>query len=179
MKLLFSIAFVLVSAVLSMASENAFLNKIHWEKSTDSIVVNLEFKGTLPERYRVHLDHDQEGNLSVTASFLKATADTIIFDKPGRPAWLAYLSKPEQGKNVLRVHLFVTRKVAYRSEWIGNVFRIVIPNTVVESSPFWKKPWLYVGVAVASAGGALLWLTSGGSTPGTADIAPPDINLPD
>jgi len=177
MKVLFLV--LLLQGMMLAQEPFAQLGDIQVTKGADSVVIDLHFQGQLPEKYRVHLDQDSSGNMSVTASFLKALPDSSRLAKRDIPPWLAYVVRGNGESQMLQVHVFVGRKVVYRSEWNGSVFRVVLPNAIVEKSPFWKKPWLYVGIA--AAGGAILWLTTGGgsSSNGDENIAPPDIILPE
>lgn len=175
----FLLLIFLLQGMILAEESYALLSDIQITKGSDSVVIDLQFQGQLPEKYRVHLDQDSSGNMSVTASFLKATPDSSRLARKDLPPWLAYVLRGKGDAQMLQVHVFVGRKVVYRSEWNGSVFRVVLPNAIVENSPFWKKPWLYVGIA--AAGGAILWLTTGGGSgnTGDGDIDPPDIVLPE
>lgn len=171
------LAGILMVAACAFATPSV-LKDITIQKSQDSISVGLVFAGDVPEKYRVQLVSDSSGVKNLVLAFLGASHDTLALRPDVLPKWIVPTLAKDKGQFVLSVHVFLTREVTYKSRWHGNVFHITFPNVVDVKNPFWKKPWLYVGLGAAAAGGAVIWITTS-SQPTNHPIEPPDINLPD
>ena len=168
---------LLAQISLAWAGEASKLHDIQAVETLDSIQLNLNFTGDLPEKYRVFALKDSLGNTALMLAFLGAEFDTTDFAK-SHPKWLAAESLQDHGANVVRIHVRLNRNVPYRGEWKGNTFQLMLANAVDKSKSLWKEPWLYVGLGAATVGGAVLWMSVGSSTSSNQDIPPPDIKLP-
>ena len=162
---------------LAQAGEASVLRDVQVVESLDSVQLQLNFSGDLPEKYRVIAVKDSTGTSSLLLAFLGVSFDTTGFAKD-HPKWLSAESVNEDGKKIARLHVLLNRDVAFRGEWKGNGFHLVLPNAIERNESMWKKPWIYVGLGAATVGGAVLWMTVGSSTNSNQDIPSPDIKLP-
>lgn len=162
------------------ASGISLLQNIAWVEQKDSLELKLAFGGDLPEKYRVTLVKDSTAQIVLMLAFLGADTAKITYSGGAAPNWLRIHAETEKGRQVLRLFVAVEREVAFRGEWKGSQFSLVLPNTLPTKRPIWKNPWVYVGVGAATVGGAVFWLTTGKSTSSKSEeIAPPDIELPE
>jgi hypothetical protein len=175
---LWAVCGLLLGFSQAMASTSSWLKNLTWEQARDSMSVTLHFAGDLPEKYRVSMTADTAGVKSLMLAFLNAEVDTQSVKPESMPKWMTVQTESDLGNTVLRINVFVMRDVVFKGEWKGNSFRVTFPNAVTKDNPFWKRPWLYVGLGAAAAGGAVIWITTG-SSPNSQNIAPPDINLPE
>ena len=167
-----------VNNAWSDADSSAVLERISWTETRDTVVLSLEFSGNLPEKYRVHPDQDTAGNRSLLLAFLGASIGHDPFQGAVPPTWVIIQPQAEGVAKQLRLLVMTNREVVYHSQWKGNAFQLVFPNVLWKENPFWKKPWLYMGLGAAVAGGTVLWLTTGKSTNSSQTIDPPNIDLP-
>jgi len=177
MKWWVSLCILLATWSQAYAGETSVLSNVQVVESLDSVQLQLNFSGDLPEKYRVVAVKDSTGATSLLLAFLGVGFDTTGFTKD-HPKWLSAESVKEQGDNIVRLHVLLSRDVAYRGEWKEKGFHLVLPNAMDRSVSMWKKPWIYVGLGAATVGGAVLWMTVGSSTNSNQDVPSPDIKLP-
>lgn len=173
---------ITIAIAVSLVSANgtALLQKVSWTETLDTVVVQLQFAGDLPEKYRVSLVRDSSGQNSVLMAFLGADLGELEYQGGDKPKWFLVQAKPEAGRSVIRALVAVERDVAFRGEWKGSMFQLTFPNAMKKTTPLWKNPWVYVGIGAATIGGAVLWMSTGKTTTTKTDeIAPPDVTLPE